>query len=61
VSNFMMPLGGVLIAVLAGWGLKKPSTLDELCVDDGLLYKTWRLLVRFVVPAAILLVLVFNL
>ena len=61
VSNFMMPMGGVLIAVLAGWGLKKSSTLDELRVDDGLLYKTWRLLVRLVVPAAILLVFVVNL
>jgi len=61
VSNFMMPLGGVLIAVLAGWGLKKPSTLDELQLDDRLLYRGWRILVRFVVPAAILSVLVVNL
>lgn len=61
VSNFMMPLGGVLIAILAGWGLKKPSTIDELSVGDGLLYKTWRMLVRFVVPAAILSVFIVNL
>jgi len=61
VSNFMMPMGGVLIAVLAGWGLKKSSTLDELRLDNSLLYKNWRLLVRWVVPAAIIAVFVVNL
>lgn len=61
VSNFMMPLGGVLIAVLAGWGLRKTSTLDELQVTDNLTYRLWRLLVRWVVPAAIALVLIVNL
>ena len=61
VSNFMMPAGGVLIAVLAGWGLKKSSTLDELQSSDNYLYRIWRILVRFVVPAAIALVFVVNL
>jgi NSS family neurotransmitter:Na+ symporter len=61
VSNFMMPLGGVLIAMLAGWGLKRPSTLDELQLEDSHLYRSWWILVRFVVPTAILLVLVVNL
>ena len=61
VSNFMMPAGGVLIAVLAGWGLKKSSTLDELQSSDNYLYRIWRILVRFVVPAAIALVFLINL
>ncbi len=60
VSNFMMPAGGVLIAMLAGWGLSKTATLDELQMEDGLPYKAWRVLVRFVVPAAIVLVFLTN-
>jgi NSS family neurotransmitter:Na+ symporter len=60
VSNFMMPAGGVLIAILAGWGLSKAATLDELQMEDGLSYKAWRVLVRFVVPAAIGLVFIAN-
>ena len=60
VSNFMMPAGGVLIAILAGWGLSKAATLDELQMEDGLSYKAWRVLVRLVVPAAIGLVFIAN-
>jgi NSS family neurotransmitter:Na+ symporter len=61
VSNFMMPIGGVLIAVLAGWGLGKAATRGELVLGDGPVYGLWRLLVRYLVPAAIALVFVVNL
>ena len=61
VSNWMMPAGSVLVAVLAGWGLKRSATLEELQMTDARLYKTWRFLVRYLVPAAIALVFVVNL
>ena len=61
VSNFMMPAGGVLIAVLAGWGLQKSATSNELGLPDALLYRSWRMLVRYLVPVAIVLVFVINL
>lgn len=61
VSNWMMPAGGVLVAVLAGWGLKRSATLEELKLTDGRLYKTWRFLVCYLVPVAITLVFVVNL
>lgn len=61
VSNFMMPLGGVLVAVLAGWGLSRQATRDELALRNDLLYGLWRLLVRYVVPVAIALVFIVNL
>ena len=61
VSNFMMPAGGVLIAGLAGWGLSRTASMDELGLSPGALYSSWRLLVRYVVPTAITLVFVANL
>ena len=61
VSNWMMPAGGVLVAVLAGWGLKRSATLEELQLTDGRLYKVWRFLVRYLVPVAITFVFVVNL
>lgn len=61
VSNWMMPAGGVLVAVLAGWGLSRSATLEELQMTDGRLYKVWRFLVRYLVPIAIALVFVVNL
>jgi NSS family neurotransmitter:Na+ symporter len=60
-SNLMMPLGGVLIAVLAGWSLSRQATLDELGLSDGAGYRLWRALVRYLVPVAIALVLLVNL
>ncbi|MDE0062161.1 MAG: sodium-dependent transporter [Gammaproteobacteria bacterium] len=61
VSNFMMPAGGVLIAVLAGWGLSRKATMNELRLPQGALYSAWHLLVRYIVPAAIALVFLANL
>lgn len=61
VSNWMMPAGGLLVAVLAGWGLRRAATRDELQLDDGGVYKVWRFLVRYLVPAAITLVFFANL
>lgn len=61
VSNWMMPAGGVLVAVLAGWGLKQSATLEELQMTDGRVYKTWLFLVRYLVPVAIVLVFLVNL
>jgi NSS family neurotransmitter:Na+ symporter len=56
-SNIMLPLGGLLIAVFAGWVMCRNSTADELG-SSGFMYRAWRLLARFVAPAGILVVLV---
>jgi NSS family neurotransmitter:Na+ symporter len=61
VSNFMMPLGGVLVAVLAGWGLSREASRSELALQNRHVYSLWRLLVCYVVPVAIALVFVVNL
>jgi len=55
-SNIMLPLGGLLIAVFAGWVMCRNSTSDELGTA-GNVFKTWRLLARFVAPLGILFVL----
>jgi NSS family neurotransmitter:Na+ symporter len=61
VANFMMPAGGVLIALLAGWALSREASRAELQLGEGYLYRAWRALVRFMVPAAIGLVFYVNL
>ena len=53
--NIMLPLGGVLITVFAGWVMCRNSTADELG-GAGVIYKLWRLLARFVAPIGILFV-----
>lgn len=55
-ANIMLPLGGLMIALFAGWVMKRSSTVDELAMGDGLLYKGWRILIRYISPAAIIIV-----
>jgi NSS family neurotransmitter:Na+ symporter len=56
-SNIMLPLGGLLITIFAGWVMCRNSTSDELG-DSGGLFKSWRLLARYVAPIGILLVII---
>ena len=61
VSNVIMPLGGMLFALFAGWRLHRELQIEELGVGSGWLYKLWLLLTRFVAPVAILGVFLSNL
>ena len=61
VSNVMMPLGGMFYALFAGWWLSKETSIYEMGIGDGSLYKLWLLLVRVVAPLAVAAVFVFNL
>ena len=54
-SNLMLPLGGLLITVFAGWVMCRNSTAEELG-GAGTIYRLWRFLARYVAPAAIILV-----
>ena len=53
--NIMLPLGGVLIVVFAGWVMCRNSTADELG-GAGSIYKLWRILARYIAPIGILFV-----
>lgn len=55
-SNIMLPLGGLLITIFAGWVMCRNSTSDELG-SSGTLYKSWRILARFIAPLGITFVL----
>jgi len=57
-NQIMLPLGGLLITVFAGWVMCRNSTADELG-GAGASYKAWRLAARFVAPVGIFFVLFF--
>ena len=54
-SNIMLPLGGLLVTLFAGWVMCRNSSSDELG-GAGNMYKLWRFLSRFVAPVAILFI-----
>ena len=54
-SNIMLPLGGVCIAVFAGWIMCRNSSAEELG-GVGTVYRVWRFLTRIVAPIGVLFV-----
>ena len=54
-TNFMLPLGGLAIALFAGWVMREKDTAEELNLKADWQYKLWRFLVRFVSPAGVIL------
>jgi len=56
-SNLMLPLGGILIAVFAGWILTQDTSRSELNITHPRGYQIWKLLIRFIAPIAVLIVL----
>jgi NSS family neurotransmitter:Na+ symporter len=54
-SNILMPLGGVLVAVLAGWGLRAALVADEVHWPlDGAKLAIFRFLLRWLIPAVVI-------
>ena len=61
ITNVLMPIGAMLYAIFIGWFLTNDLTLSVLRVEDGPAFRTWRFLMRYVVPIAILAIFIFNL
>lgn len=61
ITNILMPVGAMLYAVFIGWFLTNDLTQRVLNLADGPLFRTWRFLMRYVVPIAILAIFAFNL
>ncbi len=46
-----MPAGGVLVAIFAGWVVKREFSADELYGgQETTAYKAWLFIVRFIAP-----------
>ncbi|EWH02672.1 transporter [Halomonas sp. BC04] len=52
LTNIFMPLGGLLIALFAGWALTHSEVMKEMRTSETW-FSIWRFLVRFVAPAAV--------
>ena len=58
-NQIMLPLGGIFIAVFVGWVMKKKDVLDELQIEDGIIFKCWFFVIRFVAPVMVAMVLLY--
>ena len=58
-NQIMLPLGGIFIAIFVGWVMKKQDVLDELQIEEGIIFKIWFFIIRFVAPVMVGMVLIF--
>lgn len=55
-ASILLPIGGLLIAVFAGWVMQQDSTENEFSFRKRYLYTLWRVMVRYVSPVLVTIV-----
>jgi NSS family neurotransmitter:Na+ symporter len=55
-ASIMLPLGGLFIAIFAGWIMEKDSTEREFSFHNRYVYPVWHIMVRYVSPFLVLMV-----
>lgn len=59
-SNLMLPLGGVMLALFAGWVVTREDSIRALGFESPLLFRLWQVLVRVVAPVGVVATVVSN-
>jgi NSS family neurotransmitter:Na+ symporter len=59
-TNILLPLGGLFMALFAGWVMKTLHVQEELGLAN-LPYRFWRFTIRFILPIAILMIFLYLL
>jgi NSS family neurotransmitter:Na+ symporter len=57
-TNYLLPIGALLIAVFTGWALTHDERKDEFSASDvtAIRLAVWSFLIRFVTPVALILI-----
>ena len=56
-----MPIGGMMVAIFAGWFLKPNLALDEFSDIDLVIFKVWRFFIKFISPVLVAAVFIYQL
>ncbi|OEY66371.1 sodium-dependent transporter [Marinobacter sp. X15-166B] len=60
VTNLMMPLGGLAIALFAGWAIRREGLAQDIGLS-GAAYQAFMVVLKYVTPAGIAIVFLYNL
>ncbi len=61
VSNIMLPVTALLIALFAGWVMSAKLLREEMGIKNDMAFQLWQLLTRYIAPIGVGCVLVFGL
>lgn len=59
-ANILLPLGGLMVAVFAGWVMPRQAVENELSLSAQM-FKLWYITVRYITPVAVATVFIYNL
>jgi NSS family neurotransmitter:Na+ symporter len=59
-NQILLPLGGLLIAIFAGWFMSREASRDEFTTLTEKTYALWRFLIRYVVPPALAVIFIMG-
>ncbi|WP_307190007.1 hypothetical protein [Geomicrobium sp. JCM 19038] len=59
-DSYFLPIGGLIVVLLVGWGWTKRATLDEADFRNPMIATLYLILLRFVAPAMIIIILALN-
>lgn len=59
-ANIMLPLGGILTAIFAGWIVKEQYAAEELAISE-IAFKVWQFSIRFIAPIAVAIIFILKL
>jgi len=59
-ANNLLLIGGAFSAIFFGWLVPKALKLDEINVQDGILFGFWRFMIRFVIPPVLIVTLLMG-
>ena len=59
--NILMPLGGMLVAIFAGWFFKPQLAMEELSAANINIFRTWRFFIKYISPVLVAAVFVYQL
>jgi NSS family neurotransmitter:Na+ symporter len=58
MANLLLPVVALLTAIFIGWFASNDAIREEMGLSDGLAFRTWRILMRFIVPIALTVILI---
>lgn len=56
MANILLPVGAFLTSIFIGWIASNDAIRGEMGLPDGPAFRTWRILIRFVVPVAVAII-----
>lgn len=59
-NQILLPLGGLFIAIFAGWFMRREYSRDEFTSLGSTGYAIWYFLIRYIVPPALLIIFVLG-